>query len=299
MRQPDEPVVSIVTPCLNAARFLQETIESVLAQDYPRIEYIVADGGSSDDTLRILNRYRTRLNWISGPDSGTADAVNRGFAFSTGHIFTYLNADDTYLPGAVSAAVRALAREPGAGAVYGNAWWVDESGARLSPYPVREFRRELLSEECFICQPASFVRREAFRAVRGLNPAFELTFDYEFWIRFARSYRMTRIQTPLAQSRMHRENKSLGRREEVFRETFTVLRMHYGYVPFRWIYAYLCFRADHRDQFFEPLEPSIAAYVKSLPVGLWMNRPRLFQYLADWGRVMSWDGLRRQLARAD
>ncbi len=295
MGHPEEPLVSIVTPCLNAERFLEETIESVLSQDYPRIEYIVVDGGSTDGTLEILERYRDRLTWTTGADSGAPDAINRGFAASQGQIFGYLNADDTFLPGAVSKAVCALQREPEAGGVYGDAWWMDEWGKRLAQYPVRDFRRELLAGECFICQPASFVRRKAFEELKGLNPSFELTFDYEFWIRFAQRYALKRIDAALAQSRMHRGNKSLGRREEVFRETFAVLRKHYGYVPFRWIYAYLCFRADHRDQFFEPLEPSIMAYMRSLPVGLWMNRPKAIRYLAEWFKVMSWAGLRRRL----
>src|SRR5262249_47492059 len=107
MGLPEEPLVSIVTPCLNAERFLEETIESVLSQDYPRIEYIVVDGGSSDRTLEILDRYRTRLTWTTGPDSGAPEAINRGFEASSGTILGFLNADDTYLPGAVSTAVRA------------------------------------------------------------------------------------------------------------------------------------------------------------------------------------------------
>ena len=115
--------------------FLERTIESVLAQDYPKIEYIVMDGGSTDGTLDILRRYEGNLRWVSGPDLGTADAINRGFALSRGEIFTYLNADDEYLPGAVSAAVRAFQAEPEASVVYGDAWWVDQAGCRIAPYP--------------------------------------------------------------------------------------------------------------------------------------------------------------------
>jgi glycosyltransferase involved in cell wall biosynthesis len=291
----EEPLVSIVTPCLNAARFLEETIESVLAQDYPRLEYIVMDGGSTDGTLRILDRYRGRLRWVTAADRGTADAVNQGFAASNGEIFAYLNADDTYLPGAVSTVVRALHDDREAGGAYGDAWWVNEAGERLSLYPVCDFDTAILREECFICQPASFVRRGCFENLEGLNPQFELAFDYDFWIRSAARYRMRRIPGALAESRMHRDNKSLARREDMFRESFSVLRHHYGYVPFRWIYAYVCFRADHRDQFFESFEPSILAYIKSLPVGLWTNRPRLARYLSEWFGVMTWDGLRRRL----
>src|SRR5580704_3967094 len=138
MSEPKSPLVSIVTPCFNAARFIAETIESVLAQDYPRVEYIVMDAGSTDGTVDILKRYDRRLRWISQPDRGAPDAINRGFALSRGEIFTYLNADDVYLPSAVSTAVRSFHGD----VVYGGAWWIDDAGARLAPYPVRDFDSE-------------------------------------------------------------------------------------------------------------------------------------------------------------
>src|ERR1017187_9864558 len=107
-----DPSVTIVTPCLNAARFLEQTILSVLDQDYPLIEYIVMDGGSTDGTIDLLRKYEHSLHWQSAPDRGTADAVNRGFALGKGEILAFLNADDLYYPNAVSAAVRHLRRSP-------------------------------------------------------------------------------------------------------------------------------------------------------------------------------------------
>src|SRR5215467_10641711 len=104
MEQP--PLVSIVTPCLNAARYITCTVESVLNQDYPCIEYIVMDGGSTDGTLDLLRTWEGRLHYVSAPDGGAADAINLGFQRSHGTIFAWLNADDTYLPGAISTAVR-------------------------------------------------------------------------------------------------------------------------------------------------------------------------------------------------
>ena len=110
-----------------------------------------------------------------------------------------------------------------------------------------------------------FLRREAFENAGGMDPDLHLTFDYELWMRLAKTYDIRRIDASLALSRMHRANKSLGQRAGVFRETFQILRRHYGYVPFQWIYAYLCYRADGRDQFFEPFQPSILRYLESLP----------------------------------
>jgi glycosyltransferase involved in cell wall biosynthesis len=301
MSAPDNPLqsplVSIVTPSFNAARFLGQTIESVLAQDYARIEYIVMDGGSTDGTLDILRRYEPlKLTWISEPDSGAADAIDRGFTRSHGEILAFINADDVYTPGAVATAVRAFERNPEAAVIYGGGIWIDESGEHIREYPTAEFDAERLARDCFICQPASFVRREAFENVGGLDPRLQLTFDYELWMRLARTYKFHRIDDVLALSRMHRSNKSLGQRQGVFKETFKILQRHYGYVPFEWIYSYLCFCADGRDQFFEALQPSTVRYLQSLPAGLWMNRASMGKYFADWFRVMSAAGLRRRIA---
>lgn len=314
MSEHDRPLVSIVTPCFNAARYIEETILSVLAQDYPRIEYIVMDAGSTDGTVEILKRYAGKpladargsepmpsrdregigrsMKFVSQPDDGAADAINRGFALTHGEIFTYLNADDVLLPGAVSTAVRNFEGD----VVYGDAWWIDEAGARISPYPVRDFDGSLLARECFICQPASFLRREVFENAGLMDPGLQLTFDYELWMRLAKTCQFRRIEGTLALSRMHRDNKSLGQRGPVFLETFRILRRHYGYVPFQWIYAYLCHRADQRDQFFEQLKPSMARYAESLPVGLWINRSAMARYLAEWFRIMSWSGFLRRVA---
>jgi glycosyltransferase involved in cell wall biosynthesis len=291
------PLVSIVTPCLNGERYLEATIQSVLAQDYPHVEYLVMDGGSSDGSVELLKRYEGSLRWKSEKDGGTADAINRGFEATQGEILAYLHADDLLLPGAITAAVSALRSDPVAAGVYGEAWWIDETGARIAPYPVKDFDAQLLERECFICQPASFIRRVAFLNLGRLDPQLQLTFDYEFWIRLARVYRLRRIRETLAYSRMHSENKSLGRKAAVFQETFRVLHRNYGYVPFSWVYACLCHQADGNDQFFEPLQPSLLRYAESLPRGLALNRRAPWRYLADWSRAMSWGGLQRQLRR--
>ncbi|HVO97775.1 MAG TPA: glycosyltransferase family 2 protein [Bryobacteraceae bacterium] len=290
-----EPLVTIVTACLNSGRFVEQTILSVLEQGYPRLEYIVMDGGSTDGTIEILKKYEARLRWRSSPDKGAADAINKGFALGSGAILGFLNADDLYLPGAVSAAVRHLREAEDAG-VYGDAWWIDEAGGRIAPYPVKEFDRAALNRGCFICQPASLFRRSAFESVGGLDPDLHLAFDYDFWLRLTRTHRLRRIPEALAESRMHRANKTLGQREAAFRETFRVLKRNCGYVPFPWVYSYLCYRADARDQFFEPLQPSILRYVESLPAGLWLNPGAMGEYAREWASIMSWSALRRRLA---
>lgn len=292
------PLVSIVTPSLNMGRFLEETIESVLLQDYPNVEYLVMDGGSTDETPRILERYAGRLRFVIAPDQGAADAINAGFERTSGEIFAWLSADDLYRPRAISAAVETLQANPAAAGVYGDAEWIDESGAFVGRYPTEDFEPQRLARECFISQPASFVRRSAFDSVGKLDPTLHYTFDYEFWMRLARGYEMRRIPVLLAASRMHRSNKSLSSRCDVFQETLRILQLHYGYVPFSWLHSYACFRMDGRDQFFEPLQPSVPKYLLSLALGLKWNAGHRIRYIREWAGVMTWGGFRRHLLPA-
>jgi glycosyltransferase involved in cell wall biosynthesis len=276
------PRASIVTPSLNAARYIAEAVKSVLAQDYPSIEYIVVDGGSTDGTLEVLARFGNSLHLIVEPDSGPVDAINRGFGLARGEIFAWLAADDFYFPGAVSAAAAAFAAHPNAGVVYGEGVWVDAAGRPLGDYPTRDFSPELLAEECFICQPAAFLRREAFESAGGLDPRRPHTYDYDLWIRLARQWPFERIPARLAASRMHPATITLGARRQVLEENIRLLVHHYGYAPLRWVFAYAAHLIDRRDQFFEPLRPSPLKFALSLPLGLWFNRRRPARFLTEW-----------------
>ena len=278
-----QPLVSIVTPALNAERFIRQTIESVLTQDYPNIEYLVMDGGSTDGTVEIVKRYQDRLRYFSERDGGAADAINRGFVRSSGAIFAWLSADDTYLPGAVGAAVRRFVAEPDAAVVYGQAHWTDENGKVLGEYPRSAACDDsALAKECCICQPACFLRRSAFEQAGMLDVKLHSAFDYDLWIRLSRKHRFRPVDEFLATSRMHRSNKSLGARGLMFDESIGLLRRHYGYVPVNWIYGYLSFRRDGRDQFFEPLRRSAWLYLLSLPVGAYYNPAHVLRYGKEW-----------------
>ncbi|MGA2883273.1 MAG: glycosyltransferase family 2 protein [Bryobacteraceae bacterium] len=280
---PEQPRVSIVTPCLNASRFISQTIESVLAQDYPNIEYLIMDGGSTDGTMAVVEQYKGCLRWHSGPDSGTADAINRGFLESTGSILAWLNADDTYLPGAVSAAVQQFLSAPDAAVVYGEGVWIDENGADLARYPTRApYSPELFQRECILCQPSAFIRRTSFEAVGRVDTTLHSAFDYDLWIRLASRWSFVPIPVCLATSRMHEANKSLGNRRQMFQESMRVLRKHYGYIPTSWVYGYLSFLHDGRDQYFKPLRHSRTIYAGSLPAGICYNWRHPWRYLLEW-----------------
>lgn len=291
------PLVSIVTPSLNAAAYLEQAIESVLAQDYPRIEYLVVDGGSTDGTFEILRRYQGRLACLSQPDRGPAEAINRGFQLTRGEIFTWLSADDYYAPGAVAAAVAEFAAHPEAAIVYGGAEWVDEYGCRIGDYPTAPFDARRLATECFIAQPAAFLRREAFQAAGGLDARWPHTFDYDLWIRLAQRFPFTYVPRRLAASRMHGRSISLGARRRVLEENIRLLCHHFGYAPFCWVYALCAHWLDRRDQFFQPLRASPAAYALSLPVGLSYNRHHPGRYFREWRSAMTGAAWRRILLR--
>ncbi len=275
-------LVSVITPSLNSAQFLETTIQSVLSQDYPHIEYIVMDGGSTDGTLDILRSFADRLTYFSAPDGGAADAINKGFAKAQGEIVAWLGADDTYPPAAISKALQAFSDHPEAAVVYGEGYWIGTSEEVLGRYPTAPFDPAMFARECCICQPACFIRREALEAVGMLKPQLRSSFDYDLWIRLARRYPFVYVAEHFANSRMHRGNKTLGQRRTVFRESIALLSQHYGYVPVKWIYGYLSFLRDHRDQFFEPLRQSVATYLLALPVGLRYNYGHPFRYGAEW-----------------
>lgn len=301
LRMTEYPLVTVVTPVYQMARFIGATIESVLQQDYPNIEYIVMDGGSTDGTLDVIQHYErstpanVAFSWCSAPDGGTADAVNQGFSRARGSVLAYLNADDTYTSGAIRSAVQALLANPQAQAVYGDADWVGEDGAILGRYPTQPFEPALLPMECFICQPASFIRREALGLVGSLDASLYCAYDYEFWMRLAKAHSLVRVNRVLATSRMHAQGKTILRRRRVFRENIAVLKRHYGYVPFKHILAYSAHTLDGRDQFFSPFLPSFGTYLLSLPIGLRFNLKHPARYAKEWASAMSLPALHRRL----
>ena len=290
-----DPVVTLVTPCWNAREYLAETIASVLGQDYPNIEYLVMDGGSTDGTVELLREYGERVHWRSERDEGAADALRKGFERASGQILGWINADDTLLPGAVTAAVEAISRAPEAVLAFGEADWVDEDGAVIRPYPVAVDAQKKLGSECLLCQPACFFMADAYRRAGGIDASLQYAFDWELWMRLAREGAFRHVPRKLAHSRMHASNKTLSGRRGVFDEGMRVLQRHYGYVPFQWVYSYRCWLRDGRDQYFEPLEPSTAAWLASLPEGLKRNPSHPFRYAREWAAVMSLGGLARRL----
>jgi glycosyltransferase involved in cell wall biosynthesis len=233
------PLVSIITPSFQQARYIKETVESVLTQDYPNLEYIVVDGGSKDDTCSILQKYSKRdrrLRWVSEKDRGQAHAVNKGIAMAKGEIIGWLNSDDTYEPRAVRRAVKAFLRNPELGMIYGKGNYIDENSRILRPYVVEHFNKEKLFASCYICQPAAFFKKIVFDKVGPLDESFNFCMDFELWMRISKWFSMGHVEHLIANSRLHAECKSVTQYVEVgLPEIIRASMNHYGSVSNEWI----------------------------------------------------------------
>ena len=208
----DFPLVSIVTPSFNQVRFLEATLRSVLDQDYPSIEYLVVDGASTDGSVDILRRYADRLTWwVSEKDSGQSEAINKGLRRAHGQIVGWLNSDDIYLPGAISAAVAAFRSSPTAAVVYGDALAIDADGRPFNVMHARQYTLVDLMAFNIICQPAAFMRRSVLEQVEYLNPAYNLLMDTLLWMNMARVAPVVYVQQIWAAARYHDQAKNRTR----------------------------------------------------------------------------------------
>lgn len=222
----EQPLVSIVTPSFNQAHYLEETIGSVLAQSYSRLEYIIVDGGSTDGSVEIIKKYANRLAcWITEPDRGQTDAINKGFARAQGEILAWLNSDDTYLPHAVAEAVETLQAHPEAGMVYGDANLVDEAGQVIGRFPARQTDyRRLRRGYVHIPQQAAFFRASLWREVGPLDPTFFFAMDYDLWVRLAKVSALLYTPRLWANFRLHSHGKTVVSDDRCWPE---MLRVHY------------------------------------------------------------------------
>ncbi len=207
------PKVSVITPSFNQARFLEQTIRSVLDQDYPNLEYVVIDGGSNDGSVDILRRYADRLAyWVSEPDRGQTDALNKGFARATGDIVCWVNSDDFYYPGALAAAVAAFRANPDLGLVYGRGNRVDEDGEVIREFEcTRPFDLDALVYGIdYILQPTTFFRRQALHDVGPFDPGLHYAFDWELWMRFGERFPAQMIDQLVAAGREYASAKTFA-----------------------------------------------------------------------------------------
>lgn len=218
------PRISIVTPSYNQGQFLEETIRSVLLQGYPDLEYIIIDGCSTDDSVDIIRKYEPWLAyWVSKPDEGQSQAINKGFAKASGDILAWLNSDDTYEPGAVRAAVEYLQTHSDVGMVYGDYNVINQVDDSRQVCRAMEFSFRLLISRPFIPQQTAFWRREVANTVGKLNEGLHYVMDQEYWIRIGRRFKIARNPVVMANFVYHDHSKTVTQTLNFQQETIPML----------------------------------------------------------------------------
>lgn len=217
-------LVSIITPSYNQAKYLEQTIQSVLNQDYAKIEYIVIDGGSNDGSLEIIKKYQDKLAyWVSEKDNGQADAINKGFVRASGDVVAWLNSDDFYLPDTIHNAVKVFEENPEVVLVYGNMLAVDENGKTFNTLNYKQLTLEDLVCFQIIGQPAVFFRKSALQKTKGLNLNFHFLLDHLFWIELAQHGKILHVNQTWSAARYHAEAKNRAKAAEFGQEAFQIL----------------------------------------------------------------------------
>ncbi len=219
-----EPLVSIITPSFNQAPFLERTIISVLEQDYPNKEYLLADGGSSDGSLEIIRNYSDRLTWwVSEKDRGQADAINKGLERAQGEIVAWLNSDDYYLPGTISQAVKTLVNHPDIGLVFGMVQVVDTNEEVLNSLTYNDWQLSDLMTFKIIGQPAVFMRRDVLEKAGFLDLNYHFLLDHHLWLRIGLNTRFKYVPQLWARAHYHEGCKNLAQAAEFGKEAWKIV----------------------------------------------------------------------------
>jgi len=213
-----------VTPSYNQAKYIEQTIRSVLEQNYARIEYLVVDGLSTDNSIELIKKYASKLTWwVSEKDSGQGEAINKGLLRAKGELIAWLNSDDYYLPGTLSTVVKIFEEHPDVVMMYGDMLAVDEHGQTINTLRYKQLTlHDLL---CFqiIGQPSVFFRREALEQTSGLDTTFHFLLDHHLWIRIVQQGKILHVPQIWSAARYHAEAKNRAKAAEFGQEAFRIL----------------------------------------------------------------------------
>ncbi|NLG99315.1 MAG: glycosyltransferase [Chloroflexi bacterium] len=218
------PRVTIITPSYNQAEFLEETILSVLSQNYPNLEYFIIDGGSTDGSPEIIRKYEDRLAWwVSERDRGQSDAVNKGFARATGEIIGWINSDDYFLPGAIHAAVQAMQEHPDCSIVFGDVLAINGSGEPINVMTFGDWSLDDLMQFKVIGQPSVFIRREALERAGYLDLSYHYLLDHELWLRVVQQGPMYYYRQRWSAARYHAGAKNVSQTDKYGADAYRII----------------------------------------------------------------------------
>jgi glycosyltransferase involved in cell wall biosynthesis len=223
------PKVSIVTPSYNQVRFLEQTLLSVLNQDYPNLEYIVIDGGSTDGSLDVIKKYQDRIDyWVSEPDAGQSHAINKGLREATGDVVAWLNSDDLYFPDAVSRAAKEFQQNKNLALFYGNCVFIDENGRFIRYFTEVEDWNEvrLRNYSDFIMQPTTFFSREKLHQAGFLDERLDYGMDWDLWCRLAQTGDVYYGNGMIAANRDYKDTKTNNGSWKRLQELLTINLRH-------------------------------------------------------------------------
>jgi glycosyltransferase involved in cell wall biosynthesis len=232
---PPLPRITVVTPSLNQGRFIERTIQSVLDQQYPDLEYLVIDGGSTDGTIDLLRKFGSRIQWVSEKDRGQSHAINKGLAKATGEICAFLNADDLYEPGALRRVGDYFAGSPERMWLAGRCRIIDTAGREIRK-PVTAYKNfwllggsyNVLTVLNYVSQPAVFWRRRAMEETGPLNEKLYYGMDYDLWLRIGKRHPLGTVPQYLASFRVHAASKTGATASRQFEELWQIVQSHCG-----------------------------------------------------------------------
>lgn len=254
---PGNPLLSVVTVVFNAKSHIEQTIQSVLAQTYRPVEYIVVDGGSTDGTLDILAKYDDRIDyWISEPDKGISDAMNKGILLSTGELIVNLHADDYFAgPSVLAAVCSEYLRQPGTLWMTGGIDIVDDDGRILQEIKARRYSYQRLTRGNILLHPATFVARKAFEQVGGFNADYRYAMDYDLWLRLGAIADPVALGLQVACFRAHAGSRSIARSDLAYDESWRIRKMFLRGHPLKilWHYLYYTFCRRFVRAYYEKL----------------------------------------------
>lgn len=221
---PPLPLVSVVINSFNQAAYLEQTILSVIEQDYPKIEILLVDGGSTDGSQEVIRKFADRFVWwVSEPDHGQADGINKGLSRAKGELVAWLNSDDVYLPGIISEVVRVWQKNSNAALIYGDVVAVDGKGQPLNRMKCGSYQLAELMTFKMINQPAVFMNRSVLKIAGNLNTSYHYMLDHHLWLRCAAESDTVYVHKVWAMGRFHAQAKNLAKAEKFGEEAYRIV----------------------------------------------------------------------------